>query len=224
VSLPSHGENRGSSPLGSANTIKHLVQNAGVPPAKNQTSTKHRRALRSSLRGSCRVCGAGVVVGMAKKNVQQGEEDGRAGDRGGDWEYCAALLPIHVIFVPFGTGDLGSDIKLKPGRPVLMRYVDDAVEQKRFYEALLALPWLAPKIRVEIMRALGRSQRVQATEIRRGATAVLKLEVNEVVARMHANGERPPRGDIRTAAIEEVAARIGMKPEALAKRLQRRRD
>ena len=105
-----------------------------------------------------------------------------------------------------------------------MRYVDDVVEQKRFYEALLELPWLAPKIRVEIMRALGRSQRVQATEIRRGATAVLKLEVNEVVARMHANGERPPRGDIRTAAIEEVAARIGMKPEALAKRLQRRRD
>ena len=80
---------------------------------------------------------------MAKKNVQQGEEDGRAGDRGGDWEYCAALLPIRFIFVPFGTGNLGSDIKLKPGRPVLMQYVDDAVEQKRFYEALLELPWLA---------------------------------------------------------------------------------
>jgi hypothetical protein len=154
---------------------------------------------------------------MAKKN-------GRAGERGGYWEYCAALLPIRFNFVPFGTGDRGSDIKLKPGRPVLMRYVDDAVEQKRLYEALLELPWLAPKVRVGVMRTLGRSQRAQTTEIARGATAVYKLEVNEVAARMHAKGERPPKGDIRTAAIEEVAARIGMKPEALAKRLQRCRD
>jgi hypothetical protein len=154
---------------------------------------------------------------MAKKNK-------RAGERDGYWEHHAALLPIRFNFVPLGTGDQGSDIKLKPGRPVPMRYVDDAVEQKRFYEALLELPWLAPKIRVEIMRTLGCAQRAQATKIRRGATAVFKLEVNEVVARMHANGERPPRGDIRTAAIEEVAERIGMKPEALAKRLQRCRN
>ena len=41
---------------------------------------------------------------------------------------------------------------------------------------------------------------------------------------MRANGERPPRGDILTAAIEEVAVRTGMKPEALVKRLQRYRD
>ena len=102
------------------------------------------------------------------------EEDGGAGELGGYWEYHAALLPIRYNFVPDGTGDNGSDIKWKPGRPVLMRYVDDAVEQKRFYEALLEVPWLAPKIRVEIMRALGRSQRVQATKIGQALTAVYK--------------------------------------------------
>jgi hypothetical protein len=146
------------------------------------------------------------------------------GERDGYWEHHAALLPIRFNFVPFGTGDGGSDVKLKPGRLVVMRYSDDAVEQKRFYEALLELPWLAPKIRVEIMRALGRSQQAYATGIGRGATAVFKLEVNKVEARMRANGERPPKGDVYTAAVEEVAARIGMNPDALRKRLQRYRD
>jgi hypothetical protein len=152
------------------------------------------------------------------------KKSGRTGERGGYWEYRAALLPIRFHFVPFGTGDLGSDVKVKPGRPVLMRYVDDAVEQKRFYEALLELPWLPPQVRVAIMRTLGRSQRAQTTKIARAVTAVLKVHVNEVAARMRANGERPPKGDIRTAAIEEVAERTGIKAEALAKRLQRWRN
>ena len=38
-----------------------------------------------------------------------------------------------------------------PERPVLMEYVDDEATQKRFYEALLKLPWLAPKVRNAIM-------------------------------------------------------------------------
>jgi hypothetical protein len=123
----------------------------------------------------------------------------------------------------FNSGDFAGKAEL--GKPELITIdTADEAEQRRVYEALLELRWLAPKIRVEIMRVLGRSQRAQATEIRRGATVMCKLEVNEVAARMRANGERPPRGDIRTAAIEEVAARIGMKPEALAKRLQRCRD
>ena len=42
---------------------------------------------------------------------------------------------------------------------MLMEYVDDEATQKRFYEALLKLPWLAPKVRAAIMRELGRSQR-----------------------------------------------------------------
>jgi hypothetical protein len=47
--------------------------------------------------------------------------------------------------------------------------------------------------------------------------------VSEVEARMRANGERPPRGDIHTAAVEEVAETADMKPEALMKRIQRLR-
>jgi hypothetical protein len=80
-----------------------------------------------------------------------------------------------------------------------MRYVDNPAKRKRFYEALIELPWLAPEVRVAVMRTLHRSQRYAEVQYRKGATAVYKLEVDETAARMRANGERPPRGDkVRT--------------------------
>jgi hypothetical protein len=51
----------------------------------------------------------------------------------------------------------------------------------------------------------------------------LRADGNGGEARMRANGERPPRGDIHTAAVEEVAETADMKPEALMKRIQRLR-
>ena len=125
--------------------------------------------------------------------------------------------------MPFGTGHADSDVIGSPERPVLMEYVDDEATQKRFYEALLKLPWLAPKVRNAIMRELGRSQREEDGRIEKARTWTLRHEVNEVESRMHANGERPPRGDIHTAAVEEVAETADIKPEALMKRIQRLR-
>jgi len=91
------------------------------------------------------------------------------------------------------------------------------------YEALLKLPWLAPEVRNAIMRELGRSQREEVVRTEKARTWALRHEVREVEARMRANGERPPRGDIHTAAVEEVAGIADMKPEALMKRIQRLR-
>ena len=51
----------------------------------------------------------------------------------------------------------------------------------------------------------------------------LRADGNGGEARMRANGERPPRGDIHTAAVEEVAETADIKPEALMKRIQRLR-
>jgi len=132
-------------------------------------------------------------------------------------------LPLRFTFVPFGTGHAGSDVIACPERPVLMEYVDNEATQKRFYEALLKLPWLAPEVRNAIMRELGRSQREEDVRIEKARTWALRHEVREVEARMRANGERPPRGDIHTAAVEEVAGTADMKPEALMKRIQRLR-
>jgi hypothetical protein len=73
------------------------------------------------------------------------------------------------------------------------------------------------------MKALGRSLLKQKVNEERARTAVFKLMVDEAVARMQAKSERPSKGDLRTAAIEKVAKKIGMESEALAKRLQRLR-
>jgi len=147
----------------------------------------------------------------------------RVVDRESYSEHHAALLPLRFTFVPFGTGHARSDVIGSPERPVLMEYVDDEATQKRFYEALLKLPWLAPKVRNAIMWELGRSQREEDVRIEKARTWTLRHEVSEVEARMRANGERPPRGDIHTAAVEEVAETADMKPEALMKRIQRLR-
>jgi hypothetical protein len=70
----------------------------------------------------------------------------RIGDRESYLEHHAALLPLRFTFVPFGTEHADRDVIGNPERPVLMEYVDDEATQKRFYEALLKLPWLAPKV------------------------------------------------------------------------------
>ena len=139
----------------------------------------------------------------------------RIGDRESYLEHHAVLLPLRFRFVPFGTGQADSDVIGSPERPVLMEYVDDEATQKRFYETLLKLPWLAPKVRNAIMWELGRSQREEDVRIEKARTWTWRHEVSEVEARMRPNGERPPRGDIHTAAVEEVAETADIKPEAL---------
>jgi hypothetical protein len=59
------------------------------------------------------------------------------------------------------------------------------------------------------------------TKIELARTLTLKCEVDEVKARMQADGERPPKGDLYVAAVQEVAERIGMEPEALVQRFRR---
>ena len=95
------------------NTVKDLADFwfAGEKLNINQ----HRWPVRRTLRASCRACGDGVVVGMAKKMFGMAKKTDAPESSAALGSICAALLPIYVIFVPFGTGDPGSDIKLKPG-------------------------------------------------------------------------------------------------------------
>ena len=114
----------------------------------------------------------------------------RIGDRESYLEHQAALLPLRFTFVPFGTGHAGSDVIGSPERPVLMEYVDDEATQKRFYEALLKLPWLAPKVRNAIMRELGGSQREEDVRIEKARTWTLPPSSRP--RRSHTRGRRPP--------------------------------
>ena len=55
---------------------------------------------------------------------------------------------------------------------------------KRFYEALLKVPRLAPKVRNAVMRELGRSPRNESAELTWGVTQVHRAMVNERKALM----------------------------------------
>jgi hypothetical protein len=121
-------------------------------------------------------------AGMVKKNK-------RIADRESYLEHHAALLPLRFTFVPFGTGDAGGDVIGSPERPVLMGYVDDEATQKRFYEALLKLPWLAPDVRNAIMRELGRSPREEEARTEKARTWTLRHKVSEVEAAGGVSGQ-----------------------------------
>ena len=68
--------------------------------------------------------------------------------------------------------------------------------------------------------ARGLSLQKQKRQVENARTQTLKFLVDECKARMRRNGERP-RGGIHDAAVAEVAARQGMKAEALKQRITR---
>jgi hypothetical protein len=123
------------------------------------------------------------------------------------WKHFPALVPLNADYTV-------------SGRPILMVGDADAGEQALFYNALLEIPWLAPKVRRAIMAELGLSLREQNTKIERARTLTLRHMISEAEVRMRKNRERP-RGGIHGAAVEEVAGRVGMTVDALEKRFQR---
>ena len=141
------------------------------------------------------------------------------------WELTLAMVPYRIgtKSVPAGTGFDGGDVaaKMEFGKPMLITHDDaDEIERKRVYEALLKLPWLAREIRFAVLKALGRSQRDENQKYELGRTLAWRHMVDEAVARMRANGERPTEG-FRTAAITEVAMSAGIEPKTLQQRFDR---
>jgi len=131
------------------------------------------------------------------------------------WQLCLALLPYRI-----GTASAGA-VKVETGRPNPVGADADAAERRRFYEAMLELPWLAPEVRSAVLKTLGRSYRAEKDNFGRGWTMALRRMVDETADRMKKNREHPPKGDIRTAAIEEIAEKVGIEPEALRGRFRR---
>jgi hypothetical protein len=140
------------------------------------------------------------------------------------WEFSPTQWWLALLPTRIGTKDAGGELvaEVEHGKPVLITGEPvDAATRKRVYEALLELPWLTPEIRAAVFKGLGRSRRTENDNYGRGWTMAMRHMVDEVEARMRANGERPPRGDIRTAAIEEIAEKAGIESEALRRRIQR---
>jgi hypothetical protein len=96
-------------------------------------------------------------------------------------------------------------------------------ERKRLHEALLAIPWLAPKVRRAVMAELGLSLRKQKRDIEHGGTVALRWLIDERKKVLRKRGQRP-RGGVHEKAVEEIAREQGMTVAALRKRLQRDRQ
>jgi hypothetical protein len=125
----------------------------------------------------------------------------------------SAKMRWTPVLVPYGeTGEL----YLR--RAVLL--VEDASEdeQKRFYEALLTIPWLAPRVRYAVAKETGRPVHERQSDYEHGQAMALDWLIKERKKRLQ--GQRP-RGGIRGKAFEEVAEEQGMQPETIKKYLQR---
>jgi hypothetical protein len=105
-------------------------------------------------------------------------------------------------------------------RLLIGKGADEAEQKRRFYEALLHIPWLPSRFRSAILKELGSSLRKQQRDFKRVETLALRFMINEAKARMQKQGRRE-RGGIHDAAVREIAQMVGMTPEALTKQLQR---
>jgi hypothetical protein len=100
--------------------------------------------------------------------------------------------------------------------------IDDIDEdtQKRFYEMLLTLPWLATKVRYAAAKETGRPVEKRQNEYKHGRAIALNWLINERQKYLRGRGQRP-RGGYRERAIEEIAEEQGVQPETIKKYLQR---
>ena len=95
-----------------------------------------------------------------------------------------------------------------------------ATLDKTFYELLLKVPELAPKIRRAATEKLGRSLREQNRSIKQAETMVLRAQIDERKKELRKSKQRP-RGGVHEKAVEDIAGRYGMTADALKKRIQR---
>jgi hypothetical protein len=114
------------------------------------------------------------------------------------------------------------DLKTAEVRRIDMWEGNNKDERRAFYESLLKITWLSPKVRRAIMEELGLSLRARNASFNHGVAVGLGVLIAEAETRLKMDGKRP-RGGIHEAAVTEVADGKGMSVEAVKKRLQRHR-
>ena len=114
------------------------------------------------------------------------------------------------------------------GEPYLRRAVfliEDTSEnaQKRLYEALLTIPWLAPRVRYAAAKETGRPVHKRQSDYEYGRATALRWLISERKKRLREERQRP-HGGIHRRALEEIAQEQGMEAETLKKYLQRHKQ
>ena len=120
-----------------------------------------------------------------------------------------------VALIPFSWDD--DKLVMASRRIVYMSQDVKTADRKRFYEALLNIPWLAPEIRRAVMKQLGRSPHAENAAEAAGWKLMMEHMIGEVEAEVHKKTGKRSRG----AVIDRIADRTGVSSETLRKRLQR---
>jgi hypothetical protein len=94
---------------------------------------------------------------------------------------------------------------------------------KTFYQALLKVPRLSPKIRRGVMEELEGSLREYNRGIKEVVTIVMRMQIEERKQELQ-KGRQRLRGGVHERAVEEIAHAHGMTAAALKKRLQRNKQ
>jgi hypothetical protein len=137
-------------------------------------------------------------------------------------ERFVALLPIRFWRTGSSVNSRGetivtADAEAERGQPIL---VENETQRKDFYEAVLKIKWLAPKVRNAIMEELGLSQRVEKMRYEHRVTQAIRARIKE---RREALKKKGQRGDVYKAARKEEADEQGMTVSALQGRLRKKR-
>ena len=137
-------------------------------------------------------------------------------------ERFVALLPIRFWRTGSSVNNraetiVTADAEVERGQPVL---VENETQLRDLYEALLNVRGVAPKVRNEIMRELGRSQRVEKMHDEHRRTRAIRARINE---RKEALKKKGRRGSLYEAALAEEAKELGLTVAALKGRLRKKR-
>jgi hypothetical protein len=133
--------------------------------------------------------------------------------KSGQWELLLARL-VLCYRTDFDIGNFKID------QTVYLPVDHGEIVQRRYYEALLRIPWLAPEVRYAVTRKLGLSLREEQARIEHARAVTLQFMIDEAKTRMRHNKERP-EGGIHEAAVAEIARIQGLSIGALKRRIAR---
>jgi len=103
---------------------------------------------------------------------------------------------------------------------IVMDRETDRRGQQKFYEEVLHIPWLAPKVRNAVLIELGKSVRAERARKEREQTAKARVFLQTMKREMRQSREHP-EGGIHDAAVAKTASIFGWTVGALEKRLVR---
>jgi hypothetical protein len=134
----------------------------------------------------------------------------------GTFRTWAVVLQLYEI------SHVGSVVKASRVRRTVGMENAGENEIKQFYDLLLGMPWLSPRMRRAVIAERSGSVREYKRGLEQARTAALRVVIGERKALLQKRGN--PRGGAYDKAVEQIASEHGMTVDALKQRLHRNKQ